>query len=158
MVSEIMKKDGPGIWHSIHSTAAWSDTSERISFFCEWIRNIREYLKCGECRGHMGKYLDAHPPEKAEDTFIWSWEFHNAVNRRLGKPEMEYNTAKKMYLQGEVRNCSKGCGPDPTETTSGSSLTKAINSEVEINNSTTPNNTFGILPNPNRIDDTFTSV
>jgi len=109
MVSKVMEKDGPGIWHSIHVTAAWADNPEKVAFFNKWIRIIRENLKCEACRGHMGKYLDSHPPERAPDPFIWSWEFHNAVNRRLGKPEMEYNTAKKMYLDGDVKNCTEGC-------------------------------------------------
>jgi len=101
---------GRGEWHAIHTTAAWANTGRKHSFFCEWVRNQKEFLPCDECRVHMGLYLHSNPPEKAEDAFIWSWEFHNAVNRRLGKPEMDYTTARKLYLEGGIKVCDGGCG------------------------------------------------
>ena len=101
---------GPGEWHSIHITAAWADTPEKFRFFCMWIRNQIENLPCSDCITHARAYMLANPPEKAEDAFIWSWRFHNSVNRRLGKPEMEYNTAKQLYLEGGVKTCKQGCG------------------------------------------------
>lgn len=103
------KEWGPGRWQSIHVTAADVDTSEKFKFFCSWVRNQIEHLPCQECVDHAKEYLKSNPPEKAEDAFIWAWRFHNAVNRRLGKPEMEYTTVKQIYLQGGMKTCKKGC-------------------------------------------------
>lgn len=100
---------GPGRWQSIHVTASWADTPEKFKFFCSWIRDQIEHLPCQECIREARAYLASNPPEKAEDAFIWSWRFHNAVNRRLGKPEMEYTTVKQIYLEGGMKVCNEGC-------------------------------------------------
>lgn len=102
---------GPGIWHVAHTFAAWAVTPEKRALFCTLMRtHIQPKLPCGECRGHAAAYIEANPPEKSPDPLIWSWEFHNAVNKRLGKPEMEWDTCKKMYADGDVLNCNQGCG------------------------------------------------
>lgn len=109
-MSAHIKDWGRGQWHSIHTTAARATTTEKFKFFCSWIRDQLEDLPCEECTEHSKEYLKSNPPEKAEDAFIWTWRFHNAVNRRLGKPEMEYTTAKQIYLEGGMKNCKQGCG------------------------------------------------
>lgn len=101
---------GNGRWQSIHTTAAWVDNSEKFRFFNQWIRDQIEHLPCQDCINHARDYINMNPPENSEDAFIWSWRFHNAVNRRLGKPDMEYTTARQIYLQGGLTTCSQGCG------------------------------------------------
>ena len=108
-MSAYNKDWGPGRWQSIHVTAAWADTSEKFKFFCSWIRDQVEHLPCQECIDHAKSYFKSNPPENAEDAFIWSWRFHNSVNRRLGKLEMEYTTAKQIYLENGIKACNKGC-------------------------------------------------
>lgn len=110
MYRQSKEKWGPGRWQSIHVTAAWADTPDKVKFFNSWIRDQIEHLPCEECRKHAREYIRANPPEEAEDPFIWSWRFHNAANRRLGKPEFEYNVAKKLYLDGGITVCNEGCG------------------------------------------------
>lgn len=106
---------GPGVWFSIHTTAVWADTRVKSKIFYDWIRNIQATLPCMQCKEHMKKYLEDNPPEKAPDLFVWSWEFHNAVTRRKNKeentkkPEMDYQTAKKLYINGEISNCTDDC-------------------------------------------------
>jgi hypothetical protein len=109
-MSRTIKESGPGRWQSIHVTAAWVDSTEKFKFFCIWLRDQIEHLECQECIDHAKAYLKSNPPEDAEDAFIWSWKFHNTVNRRLGKPEMEYTTAKHIYLEGGIKSCTQGCG------------------------------------------------
>lgn len=106
-----------GRWDAIHVTAAWSDTPIKFNFFCSWIRDQVEHLPCQDCINHAKAYINANPPEEAEDSFIWSWRFHNAVNSRLGKPELEYEIAKQKYLQGGMKNCTGGCGQDKIKNT-----------------------------------------
>ena len=57
---------------------------------------------------HAHDYLMEHPMEPYRDIkddsgipcgmFMWSWEFHNAVNERLGKKVIDYNDAYELYL------------------------------------------------------------
>jgi len=100
------KKIFSGIWHTIHVTGVWADSSERFIFFCKWLRLQVENLPCEDCRKHAREYLQHNPPEKSEDAFIYTWRFHNAVNKRLGKPEMDYDTAKNLYLYGNIKQCT----------------------------------------------------
>ena len=101
---------GPGVWHSIHVTGAWADNVEKFNFFCRWVRNQIENLPCQDpCAKDARIYFLSDPPEKAEDAFVWSWRFHNSVNRKLGKPEMDYSNARQLYLDGGIKNCHGEC-------------------------------------------------
>ena len=106
---------GWGTWNSIHATGAWATTDDRIKFFDEWIRMITKNLECGDCINHATEYIKNNPPEQSEDRFIWTWRFHNAVNRRIGKPEVDYQTASKKWLGGGVVACTSGCGEGNTQ-------------------------------------------
>ena len=104
------KSSMQGRWESIHITGAWSDTPQKQAFFCSWIRDQIEHLPCQDCINHAREYLTNDPPEKTDDTFVWTWRFHNTVNRRLGKAEMPYKTAREIYLSGNRPGCGGGCG------------------------------------------------
>ncbi len=101
---------GPGTWNTIHLTAAWATSIERAEFYYQWLKLIISNLPCGECRNHAAEYMVHNPTEEAEDLFLHAWRFHNAVNKRLGKPEMDYNTAAERYLGGGIKTCNSGCG------------------------------------------------
>lgn len=103
------KEWGNGRWQSIHVTAAWVDTTDKFKTWCSWIKNQVKNLPCPDCVKHAEEYVKANPPESAEDAFIWSWRFHNTVNSRLGKPQMEYATAKQLYFDGAIKTCNSGC-------------------------------------------------
>lgn len=110
MVSEEMKKDGPGIWLVLHVLGVWADTPDKVKIYCTLARFIINYMRCEDCRNHASQYLKDFPPENATSMFIWSWEFHNFVNKRLEKPEMPYATARSLYVEGKIKNCGKDCG------------------------------------------------
>ena len=46
--------------------------------------------------------------------FKWSWIFHNAVNSRLEKPIISWETALSMYYSNTT--CSKNCQKEETQT------------------------------------------
>jgi len=154
-----MVKLGPGKWSDIHITAAWANTPEKVIWFNIWMRMLADNLECDECLGHAAAYITANPPEKAEDPFIWTWRFHNTVNRRLGKEEMSYETARNLYLEGGIRNCTTGCGGESGQTKSSSETAPATqtaqatqqaqaNPQVESASSSLPGTTNpGNLPN-----------
>ena len=90
------------LWDQIHTKAASSTTHEKRTDFCSWIRKTSGSMGCCICKTHALQYIQNNPPENALNLFVWSWEFHNDVNTRLGKPIMDYATAAIKYLGWSV--------------------------------------------------------
>jgi hypothetical protein len=140
---------GPGSWNIIHQVAWRARTPEAQQWFIEFMKELCYHFPCVVCRGHCSEYIKNHPIEDYLEVtieiekqkvplglFIWTWKFHNAVNTRLRKPVMSWDTAYTLYSELENSNnlvCSKTClesGPiDVTE----------INNK-EINNNNNKNN------------------
>ena len=119
------KSFGPGLWLHIHSKARRATDDRKMRAFAEDMQEIVADIKCNECRGHATKYLAEHPIEEnfllteEEDgvevnigCFFWTWNFHNAVNARLRKPIVDWETAKSLFQLGEARSdvCTEDCG------------------------------------------------
>jgi len=94
----IMEKDGPGKWDIMHlKTFAISSYQDKLDFI-ELFYFIIDTLKCGNCVNHANMYVTAHPIEAYIDNLAeYMVDFHNAVNKRLGKSEVSYENAKEMY-------------------------------------------------------------
>jgi len=101
---------GPGYWVNMHLVARRANTEPAKRAFRDYLRLLAETFPCEKCRLHIQEYLAAHPIErswtvlttKGEDMgmFKYSWEFHDQVNRRLGKEGPDLVTAWEMYSQG----------------------------------------------------------
>lgn len=107
---------GEGIWIAKHLDAVEANTPVKSSLFCGQFRHICMNLPCPECSKDALTYLQNNPPEKSPDVFIWLYEFHNHVNRKLGKAEMPFVEARNLYYGGKIRICSGGCGESTQET------------------------------------------
>lgn len=100
-LEEVMKKYsninktmwGNSIWIMMHFIAANLPSNsltreEKISFKA-FIVCIRYLLPCEECRNHMNSFLEEVSLDDflntGLDVFTWTWNFHNNVNKRLGK-------------------------------------------------------------------------
>ena len=100
-----------GIWYTIHMLSAKAITPERKAVFREYMKFLSEdNLPCSNCSYHLREYLMQNPLEKELNYFVWSWRFHNTVNQRLGKPEVDFETASKLYLHGGA--VCRQCGID----------------------------------------------
>ena len=114
---EISKPEifGPGMWYSIHISAIKMGEEQ----FLNWVRIIISNIPCLKCKNHATEYLGQNSPELYLNTynqsgdligmFKWTWQFHNDVNKRLGKKILDYTTAYKMYTDESVL-CSSDCG------------------------------------------------
>lgn len=119
---------GPGAWLVIHTLAFHAKTKEQKRNFEESMHVIQRGLKCEWCRQHCGEYLEKHPikdyrnvrNKEGEDIgmFKWSWAFHNAVNTRLRKPTLDWETAYHLFSDSENALCTKDCGGGGGEETS----------------------------------------
>lgn len=116
---------GPGSWNIIHQRAWMARNAETKKAFIEFMKDVCHHFPCVVCRGHCSEYIVNHPMEDYLDVtvkivnekielglFIWTWKFHNAVNTRLRKPLMSWDTAYSLYSSLQGSNslvCSKTC-------------------------------------------------
>lgn len=116
---------GPGMWICIHTLALRATNDEKKKEYAVEVKAIIENIACDECHSHAVKYLKDNPVEKyfkirdsklgAEiGCFKWSWVFHNAVNKRLGKAQIDFSTALMMYAD-KSEKCTD-CGTKNEET------------------------------------------
>lgn len=114
---------GPGTWFTIHSLAAWAKTPEQKKVVIEQIKYMQSHFPCGDCKVHFGDYIVNHPMEitingNEDALFLWTVDFHNAVNYRLGKDQVSFKEAKSIFYDDSVY-CSAKCDeeaetPKPT--------------------------------------------
>ena len=115
---------GPGTWSALHTMAS---NSKDPKVFFEQLRIIVDNFKCMDCRKHAQEYLQEHPfdmyftMKDSKGRLIgparYMWEFHNTVNRRLGKPLLDWETAWNLYSQPDFGICAAGCGEETKEKT-----------------------------------------
>lgn len=112
------EKIGPGWWINDHITALGAQTeAEETTFIAQYIRRL-ENFPCGVCRPHAVAYLASLDIETYRNRFtkdgvrigmfLYTVEFHNAVNIRLGKPTIDPDDAYAMYR--DVVPCDSDCG------------------------------------------------
>lgn len=113
---------GPGTWNLIHRKAYKVRTHSEQLAFIELMKETCYGFPCTICKGHCTEYIKNHPLEEYLDVvadingekvalgmFIWTWKFHNAVNTRVKKPLMSWETAYNLYSQSDSLVCSKNC-------------------------------------------------
>ncbi len=93
----IPEKWGPDVWTLLHSIAESIGIlfGGHIGVEVELlIRSLPAVLPCAACQVHAREYIAAHPPKCRDMVGVslqsyvrrWLWEFHEAVNVRVGKP------------------------------------------------------------------------
>ena len=118
-------KLGSGIWYTLHKTASLAKTPQEKDVFISNVKNLAETFGCTKCRIHFQEFIETHPFNKywsIKDTqgrdigmFQWTWELHNAVNKRIGKPVIPFDTAYKYYTTMEAEVCSECAIPVNSE-------------------------------------------
>jgi len=114
-----IEKIGPGIWFKIHMDGIAAVTQSLKDSFVVNINTLCDGFKCKHCQPHFRKYISMYPIEnyfnikdkKGRDigVFQWTWEFHNAVNLRLGKHQPTLEEAYEYYTNNTIGACTE-CG------------------------------------------------
>lgn len=109
-------KYGPGIWFSLHLQAAQAKTNMLKESFIQNTKVLGEHFPCENCKHHFAAYLKEHPIEtyinKGEKgLFLWTWEFHDSVNKRLHKPSLSFDDAWKQFTASSAI-CTDECGDE----------------------------------------------
>ena len=96
------------LWYYMHKNAYNATTYQKKEEFERFLISLINDLPCNECKKHATKYVSEHPIRNffnlrdersgAEiGVFKYTWIFHNDVNRRLKKSEVDWFTALSMY-------------------------------------------------------------
>lgn len=95
---------GPRGWQWAHSEAinypaAPTPRQQQAAHLRFWA--FIQGLPCGECRYHATEYARVYPPDFSgtHNYQTWMWRFHNAVNRRLGKPLISAEEYRELYKE-----------------------------------------------------------
>jgi len=122
---------GPGIWILIHKKARAAVTDKKKAKFIKLMAWICKNFPCHTCANHCAEYYRENPPTKfmqlkvlinnqTEELgmFVWSWYFHNAVNARIGKPIMTFETAYQLFTPVRTVGLDVASIEQPTHTRS----------------------------------------
>lgn len=94
----------PSMWKLLHSLAAVSDPRlGKDDPFWVLYSDMPRLIPCSTCRNEwivMSKRTPIHLyiGKPATEVLRMTVMMHNEVNRRLGKPEVSFEDAKKMYM------------------------------------------------------------
>ena len=93
---------GPSAWDFLNSSA-WgypeNPTKEQQTIAKLFWETLPYQLPCSACEGHCINYIRDNPPQtKSRHSLTkWLWNFHNAVNYRLGKPQYPWADFSNQY-------------------------------------------------------------
>lgn len=87
---------GPLIWDNFHNLARNVTTNDQVDVYISYVNDTIDIIPCDECLFHAKAYLKSNPPDSyryiSYGMYQWSVDFHNTVNRRLGKGNWTYHT------------------------------------------------------------------
>jgi len=97
---------GPAMWFSLHNGAARYPNNpspiwrERMKSF---IQGLPVMLPCQDCSDHANAFIESRIKfidnivGNKQNLFTFFWEFHNSVNKRLGKRIVSFQEAYNIY-------------------------------------------------------------
>lgn len=104
---------GPALWFVLHNSAAhYPENASPImaSQMIGFIKGLPAMIPCASCKEHATAHIEANVANlpticsKRSNLEAFFVEFHNKVNKKLGKPMFTVEQAEKMYRGGaEVR-------------------------------------------------------
>lgn len=109
------------IWYRIHNLARSIDIGilDEKEFIILWRDLIeRKELPCETCRVHAVDFINKNPIEQGVDvknTYLrWTWNFHNAVNKMLGREAFDWDKCLSIYekISKNIEPCNIGCKSD----------------------------------------------
>lgn len=116
------KKSLSGVWILLHKKAEWHDSNGDVDGFASFLAWLASVFWCDECAVHFRKYLQDNPPKDADHMTVYMFNFHNAVNRRLNKPEMDWKTYVEVYRTHPEKICSSCSAGKPPLSKGGNNM------------------------------------
>ncbi len=107
-ISESPTNDwGPQFWETLHIISFnYPDNPGNAQKEATWnfFNALPFLLPCPVCCDHCSNFIKQNPPLVYNKEYLTRWvsDFHNDVNRRLGKPEWSFEEVQKKY--GSLNN------------------------------------------------------
>jgi hypothetical protein len=96
---------GPEMWKTIHLVALGAPAvfdASHVATYKAFYTQLAFVIPCDTCKEHFIQTLHDNPIDESlsgsEALFAWTVRVHNVVNKRLGKPEMSLENARKILL------------------------------------------------------------
>jgi hypothetical protein len=100
---------GPKLWKILHIIGYYSriapeklmkDSKREVDWL---LGNLETIVPCVECRLHIEEYRrTAGLPSSLKEVGLWVWNFHEAVNKRIGKIGIEFSDELGQIEKGET--------------------------------------------------------
>jgi len=103
MVSK--KEWGPIIWFLFHTLAYKLNNDGHVALLMNQIFNMANNLPCNDCSNHASsilKTVNTKNIDTREKLIKLLLDFHNIVNKRLGKPEFTLEQNNELYSRANT--------------------------------------------------------
>lgn len=108
--------NGPGMWKILHGTAVRAISEETKKYFISFLDIFASLINCKTCSDEFNTFIETHNLSQYKNIIIkdidvgyfkWTWELHNQVNKKLGKPCVSLTDAYKYYTTKtfDCRSC-----------------------------------------------------
>jgi hypothetical protein len=104
----------------LHMMASEVYNSKDEEFVINMVQLTCKRHPCSDCSSHCKEYLKSNDITKYKGIkddkgniiglSKYLWEFHNAVNHRLGKSRMTWDTYYSIYYINKESTCNLECG------------------------------------------------
>jgi Erv1 / Alr family len=93
--SHIWAYYGPRLWARLH---LWAHNADLLQVN-NWLKSFARQIPCGDCRRHWKQLCKRKPPDSRNHAalFAWTVDMHNEVNYRLGKRQLSYIEAMRIW-------------------------------------------------------------
>jgi len=87
------------LWKELHARALHHQEDHDIAYLMNFTRSIPRYTSGCHCKEFFTNWHRQNPVEYGPNHayFKWTVRAHNAVNVKLGKPELSYEDAFQLY-------------------------------------------------------------
>jgi len=94
---------GSAGWKLLHAaTFGYPENPSLEKQFSMWnfLHSLSCALPCEKCENECNSYIKVNPPpvDNSETLQRWGYDFHEHVNKRLGKPSFSWEQTKKYHL------------------------------------------------------------
>lgn len=89
------------LWNELHFHALNYNGTNDWSYLASFGNRIPRYTRGCKCQEHWSAWLRFNAPvfTPTAEYFAWTVKAHNAVNLKLGKPQMSVEEATKIYTE-----------------------------------------------------------
>ena len=89
--------NGPRFWAELHLLGVRHRQGKNMT---GWLNDWRDSIPFNgcPCKEHLDNWFSENPPDWNR-FFEWGIDLHNAVNLRIGKPTMDVENAKELWMQ-----------------------------------------------------------